>query len=98
MRRLPLGFSLHVPVQLACLWLTTAVSSLAWTLGSHPTAFSLGTALAAQLVVGFLLPTLGCFVLEARQRRAFVLALQARRAAKRARAQALRKEASVGPG
>eukprot|EP00887_Chlorella_sp_A99_P007882 scaffold20.g7882.t1 len=76
--------------RLACLWLLTAASSVAWSTVSARGAAAAGAgaptpllaAVLFQLLAGFALPTLAHYVWERRQRRAFLAALKARHDAK----------------
>lgn len=79
-----LPLSVHVPVQLACLWVATAtvglLSSRAGT-AICPASSLLG-ALATQVVGGFLLPTLAVYAQEQAERRRFWRGLAGERGAR----------------
>lgn len=81
--RLPLPFSLHLPLHLLCLWIVAAGTSLAHMLRAGSAAeaglaASLSLALVAQLLIGFLLSSLLVYHREDRLRFCF---LRSRRAA-----------------
>ncbi|KAL4853331.1 hypothetical protein ACK3TF_005678 [Chlorella vulgaris] len=74
--RLPLPFSLHLPLHLACIWIVTAATSLTNACRTGTTlpaaGLSLPAAMAAQLLVGFLAPSLVVRCCEASLRSRFL--------------------------
>jgi len=75
-RRFPLPFTVHLPLHLLCLWVLTAGTTVAHTLSGSAT--SVGGALLAQLLLGFLLSSCLVYRREAHLRASF---LNSRRAA-----------------
>ena len=77
--RYPLLLNVHLPVQLACLWIATAAHASLHR--RHLSVLQLPSALALQLCGGLLLPSAVVYYLECRQRQKFLTRRAAARSA-----------------